>query len=186
MFLIVSLGMLILAAGDVGNVASAQPMSAEPIYAALKGAWVGSLEYRDYSNNSRVVLPTILDIRRPAGSAGLALHYIYDDGPTKVVQDAETVTVNPAAATYTVVSADGKETDSDSLVGIGPFLKAGAGELVRFGKGKENGKSVDVRTTLTVLPNSLIILKETRPLGGVYQFRDQYDLTRVKPASIGK
>lgn len=133
-----------------------------------------------------MVLPTILDIQRVKGIPSLALHYIYDDGPTKVAQDTETVTVDPAAATYTVVSEDGKETTKDSLVGAGALLKTHRGTLVRFGKGTENGKAVDVRTTLTVAADRLTILKETRPLAGTFQFRDQYTLRRVESIVMGK
>ena len=188
--LFMPLFVLILAAGGLSSPNPIKADPAQPIYAALNGAWVGALEYRDYSNNSRVVLPTILDIQQRAGTAELSLHYIYDDGPTKVVQDTEIVTVNVATATYTVVSDGGKQTDKDSLVGTAAFLKVGAGTLVRSGTGKENGKPVDVRTTMTISPGSLTILKETRVVGGAYQFRDQYQLVRVKPASsrasIGK
>ena len=160
--------------------------SAEPIYSALAGAWVGSLEYRDYSNNARVALPTILDIRKGKDGSLLVLHYIYDDGPTKVVQDNETVVIDPVAATYATVSADGKVTDKDALTGVDAFLKSRQGRLVRSGKGMESGKAVDVRTTLTVSRRSLTILKETRPVGGTFQFRDQYELVRVGPVTTGK
>ena len=175
-----------LMAGGTPLAQTPRGASAEPIYSALAGAWVGSLEYRDYSSNARVALPTILDVRKSKDSPSLVLHYIYDDGPTKVVQDSETVIIDPAAATYVTVSADGKATDRDVLAGADAFLKARQGRLVRSGKGIENGKSVDVRTTLTVSPRSLTILKETRPLGGTFQFRDQYNLVRVGPVTTGK
>ena len=171
---------LVLAVGG-----ATPPAPAGPIYSALAGAWVGSLEYRDYSSNGRVFLPTILDIRKTKGSPSLTLHYIYDDGPTKVVQDTETVVIDPATATYTTVSGDGKETTKEAVVGINAFLKSRQGRLIRHGAGKENGKPVEVQTTLTVSPTTLTILKETRPAGGVFQFRDQYTLTRVGPVTTG-
>lgn len=176
----------VLLAGGMPSTPVIQNSPAEPIYSALAGAWVGALEYRDYSSNARVFLPTILDIRKAKDRSFLFLHYIYDDGPTKVVQDNETVSVDTAAATYTTVSSDGKQTDKNSVAGVDAFLKAGHGRLVRSGMGKENGKTVDIRTTLTVFPDSLTILKETRPQGGEFQFRDQYKLMRVGPAATGK
>ncbi len=171
---------LVLAAGG-----TTPAVPAEPIYSALAGAWVGSLEYRDYSSNARVFLPTILDIRRSKGVSSLTLHYIYDDGPAKVVQDTETVVIDPAAATYTTVSGDGKETTKETVVGVGAFLKIHRGQLIRHGAGKESGKAVEVRTTLTVSSTMLTVLKETRPTGGAFQFRDQYTLTRVGPVTTG-
>lgn len=181
-----ALGALVLAAGGTPSVPPVRNTPAEPICSALAGAWVGALEYRDYSSNARVLLPTILGIREAKGGQALILHYIYDDGPTKVVQDNETVVIDPVAATYTTVSGDGKQTDKEGVVGIAAFLKTGRGKLVRSGAGKENGKAVDVRTTLTVSADSLIILKETRPPGGKFQFRDQYKKTRVGPVTVGK
>lgn len=177
---------LLLAVGGTSSAPLVQNASPEPIYTALTGAWVGALEYRHYSSNARVFLPTILDIRRVKNSPSLALHYIYDDGPAKVVQDNETVTIDPAMATYTIVSADGKETNKDTLMGGSAFRKSRRGRLVRLGKGEENGKAVDVRTTLTVSADSLTILKETGPPGGSLVFRDKYRLTRVGPVTTGK
>ena len=183
---LLALCMLVFAAGGTPLTQPFQNTPAEPIYSALAGAWVGALEYRDYSSSQRVLLPTILDIRKAKGSPSLALHYIYDDGPTKVVQDNETVAVDPVAATYTTASDDGKQKDKDSVVGLDAFLKAGWGSLVHSGKGTENGKAADICTMLTVSTDSLTILKETRPHGGEFQFRDQYKLTRVGPVTTGK
>ena len=170
----------VLAAGGIKA-----PAPAGPIYSALAGAWVGALEYRDYSSNARVFLPMILDIRRTKGAPSLTLHYIYDDGPTKVVQDTEIVAIDPSAAIYTTISGDGKETTKETIIGLEAFLKSRRGRLVRYGAGKESGKEVEVQTTLTVSPTTLTILRETRPSGGAFQFRDQYTLTRVGPATTG-
>lgn len=167
------------------SVPAGAPSVQEAAYKALAGAWVGALEYRDYSSNGRVTLPTILHIRMAKDAKSLTLHYIYDDGPTKVVEDFETVTIDPVANTYTTVSGDGKDTSTDTLAGPAKFASLGQGPLVRMGKGQENGKPVAVRTTLTITPRTLTILKETQAPGQPFLFRDQHTLTRVVPATTG-
>ena len=157
----------------------------DAVYKAMAGAWVGALEYRDYSSNGRVLLPMILHIRKAKDVKSLTLHYIYDDGPTKVVEDFETATIDSAASTYVTTSSDGKDVVTDTLTGLAGFAKTGQGQLVCMGKGQESGKLVSVRTTLTVAPTTLMILKETRLPGQPFLFRDQYTLTRVGPATTG-
>ncbi len=157
----------------------------EAAYKALTGAWVGALEYRDYSSNGRVTLPMILHIRGAKDAKSLTLHYIYDDGPTKVVEDFETVTIDPVAQTFTTVSGDGKDRSADTLTGLAKFALLRQGSLIRMGTGQENGKPVAVRTTVTITPRALTILKETQVPGQPFLFRDQYTLTRVAPATTG-
>ncbi len=167
------------------SVPAGAPSVQNAAYQALAGAWVGALEYRDYSSDGRVTLPMILHISRARDLNSLMLHYIYDDGLTKVVEDFETVTIDPVANTYTTVSLDGKDKNADTLAGLAKFASLGQGPLVRVGKGQENGKPVAVRTTLTITPRTLTILKETQAPGQPFLFRDQYTLTRVVPATTG-
>lgn len=183
---LVLLSVGVFSAGKVSLAQSAPARPAEPIYSALAGAWVGTLEYRDYSSNKRVFLPMILDIRRTKDGASLALHYIYDDGPTKVAQDNEVVTIDSLTGTYSTVPSDGKETVKEFVTGLNAALKMPQGQIVRMGTGTENSKPVDIRTTMTFSPRTLVILKETRSAGGIFQFRDRYTLTLAVPAVIGK
>ncbi len=169
----------------VPKAAAINPLS-EAAYTALAGAWVGALTYRDYSSNARVALPTILHVRKTNDGKSLTLHYIYDDGSTKVVQDFETVTIDPAAGTFVMVSGDKKETDTNTLTGLADFVKSGQGSLIRLGKSTENDKPVNVRTTMTFSPQTLTILKETQVSGQAFLFRDQYTLTRVAPVTTGQ
>lgn len=70
--------------------ASSQGAAApEPALAAVEGVWRGTLTYRDYSSPDKMVtLPTRLAVALSAPAA-LTLHYVYDDGPGKIVHAYE-------------------------------------------------------------------------------------------------
>ena len=80
---------------------------------ALTGNWTGVLEYRDYSepatSTKRVQLPTWLTIK-PTGSSQ-TWHYLYDDGPNKLVEETDTLSFDPSASTYTE-SDNGKPSET--------------------------------------------------------------------------
>ena len=73
----------------------APPQTQHDLNHALLGDWIGVLEYRDYSepatSTKRVQLPTWLTIA-PAGSSQ-TWHYLYDDGPSKTVEETDTIKV---------------------------------------------------------------------------------------------
>ena len=69
----------VLAAGGIKP-----PVPAEPIYSALAGAWVGALEYRNYSSNARVFLPTTLTILSETRLSGGAFQFRHQYTLTRV------------------------------------------------------------------------------------------------------
>ncbi|MDP9049927.1 MAG: hypothetical protein M3O31_04275 [Acidobacteriota bacterium] len=146
---------------------------------ALAGMWVGTLEYRDYSepaeSRKRVKLPTWLSVELAPG--GLRFRYTYDDGPTKVVTDEEVVRIDTLAAHYETLGADGKVADSYSIAGL-DALREGRGVLMLTGKGTENDATVDVRTTLRIGRNILEMTRETAAAGQPMSFRHAYTLVR--------
>jgi hypothetical protein len=150
---------------------------------SLTGNWTGVLEYRDYSepatSTKRVQLPTWLSIT-PANSAQ-TWHYLYDDGPTKTVEETDTITFDPTGSTYTE-SDNGKPPHTFKVTGY-PELRAGRGQLVFLGSGTENGKAAETRITLTIRRNLLTILEETRPAGSTdpFAFRHSFCFTRATP-----
>ncbi len=146
------------------------------ISAAMVGNWTGVLEYRDYQSDGRVKLPTWLEIKTEG--QGLRFHYIYDDGPAKVVDEMELVTVDGGKATYTVVSKPGEAGTVYAIAGL-EGLKSGRGKLILTGPGKENDRAVEVRTTLRITRNLLEILRETRLPGEEFKFRHAYTFTRA-------
>ena len=158
--------------------------SQQEISAAMIGLWAGTLEYRDYSepagSNKRVKLPTWLTISE-AGNA-LRFDYIYDDGPTKTVKESSLVHIDTALATYTDLDLSQKPQSTYKIAGLGE-IRQGRGVLTLTGPGLENGKPVEVRTTLRIGRNILEILRETALAGQPMAFRHSYTMVRtVNPA----
>jgi hypothetical protein len=152
---------------------------------ALVGDWVGVLEYRDYSepptSTKRVQLPTWLRI--VGNGQSLQWHYIYDDGPNKVVDETDTVIFDTSASTYSE-AANGKPPMVYKVTGY-ESLKDGRGVLFLAGTGTDNDKPSETRVTITIRRNLLEILEETRPAGSdvPMAFRHAFRFTRaVAPA----
>ncbi|GAC1658773.1 MAG: hypothetical protein NVS9B15_20720 [Acidobacteriaceae bacterium] len=153
---------------------------AADLTSALTGSWAGYLEYRDYSepptSPKRVQLPTWLTVT--PSPAGLTLHYIYDDGPNKVVEDVETVTIDSIAKTYTV-KQPAHPAQTFRIDGL-DRLHDGHGQLVLTGQGTDNDQPADLRETLTLRRNLIELLRESRAVGsnGPFVFRHMYRFTR--------
>ena len=155
---------------------------------SLTGSWTGVLEYRDYSEPAtsprRVQLPTWLTIT--TANSSQAWHYLYDDGPTKTVEETDTLSFDPAASSYTE-SDNGKPPHTFKVTGY-PELRAGKGQLILTGPGTDNDKPSETRITLTIRRNLLTILEETRPAGSSdpFAFRHSFCFTRATPPQPAK
>ncbi len=149
------------------------------IESLMIGSWVGTLEYRDFSDNSRERLGTLLRIFRDKSSGRLVLRYVYDDGPTKVVQDRDEVTVDAASGKYTVFDSTGKPNDMYSFSPPVAWNSKGKNSIVLSGRGTENGSAVEIRQTLKIEPDKLEILRESRLAGQPFAFRHEYRFNRV-------
>jgi hypothetical protein len=89
-----------LAVGLISNPASAlyDPKPRAPA-TLMEGEWVGSLTYADYADKSRrVTLPTKL-VGALQGPDRLSFHFIYDDGPSKIVHSYDDFTISLDAKT---------------------------------------------------------------------------------------
>jgi hypothetical protein len=150
------------------------------------GDWTGQLEYRDYRTDERVSLPTWLNVQVYQNAHTIALNYTYDDGPTKVVHEQTTLTLEAQSRTATVISLDDHTTSVYSVDGLDEFSKRNRGTLTLQGKGTENNKPVDVRITVALGRNLLTWRKETRAAGTTdeFKFRDGYTLTRAEAPRI--
>jgi hypothetical protein len=86
----------------------------------LFGDWVGVLEYRDYSepatSTKHVMLPTWLSIADAEPGKTLKWNYVYDDGPTKVVEEDDIVTFDPLASSFAEAD-DGKAAQVYKVTG---------------------------------------------------------------------
>jgi hypothetical protein len=150
---------------------------------ALIGEWTGVLEYRDYSepptSTKRVQLPTCLSIT-PSGDS-LSEHFIYDDGPTKTVEETDVITIDTASSTYSEVD-NGKPAQLYRVTGY-EKLKSGRGEIILSGTGTDANKPAETRITLTIRRNLLTWLEEVRPAGSSESFvyRHRFTFTRAVP-----
>lgn len=155
---------------------------ASTVYAGLTGDWVGQLQYRDFSSNERVFLPTWLSVQIQADGKSVQLAYTYDDGPNKTVKELSTLVLDATAGTATFASDREHSSETYKAEGLPEFARAGRGKLVLTGTGVENNKKVDVRITVVVRRNLYTYVKDTRLPGQEFQFRDGYTFTRKAPA----
>lgn len=169
------------------SIAAQSPIPAPQIQSelqqALLGDWTGVLDYRDYSepvtSTKRVQLPTWLTITISGTSQ--SWHYLYDDGPTKFVEETDIATFDPATSTYTE-SDNGKPSQTFRVNGYDK-LRGGHGQLVLTGSGTDNNQPAETRITLTLHRNLLTILEETRPANSTepFAFRHSFTFTRASP-----
>ena len=163
---------------SIAAIASQSSLPIDPT-AALTGSWVGTLEYRDYSDNSRVKLGTLLRISRPKGEDKLVFRYVYDDGPHKVIQEEDSIEVDLPKNTYKVTSGDGKETSNYSFVGSPKLSVKGYGSFILNGRATENNEAVEIRETFKIGESTLDILRESKLPGKPWLFRHQFIFKRV-------
>jgi len=90
--------------------------------AAIEGEWKGSLAYRDYGDPDRIVtLPTELFVTLGAPQE-LVMHYIYDDGPGKVVHSDESMRFDFEGGRVMWVSGVKERTESTGRIDGSPTL----------------------------------------------------------------
>jgi hypothetical protein len=153
---------------------------------SLAGRWVGVLEYRDYSepaaSTRRVDLPTWLTIF--ASGSSMRWNYVYDDGPNKVLEEADVVIFDSGSKSYSE-STNGKSPTTDQVDGY-DTLKDGRGVLVLHGRGRDNDLPSETRTTITIRRNLLELVEEVRSAGSsdAFAFRHLYRFTRALPPAV--
>jgi hypothetical protein len=153
---------------------------------SLTGDWVGVLEYRDYSepagSTKRVDLPTWLSITNSGKS--MTWKYTYDDGPSKVLEEIDSVLFDFSAKSYSE-SSNGKPASTYVVDGY-EGLKDGRGVLVLHGSGTDNDKPSETRVTMTIRRNLLEIVEEVRPTGSSdpFAFRHLFRFTRALPPAV--
>ncbi len=136
---------------------------------ALEGSWIGTLDYRDYGDDGRVVLSTRLEVD------GLGLSWSHDDGPGKTVLSEETWSFDPSGQNMTI--RDGKSLSTSRIV---EFRKSadGALTLVLDGAATENGAPVLSRSIITLDRGRLRLTQMTRTSGAPFLMRHSYEMRR--------
>jgi hypothetical protein len=147
----------------------------------LAGRWTGTLQYRDYETNEIVTVPTWLEVNVTADKRSLEFHYLYDDGPSKLVRETSRVTVDLDKNTFAVASEDGKDADVYQMAGADKLSLGGLGTFTMTGSGIENGKKVEIRIRIRLGRNDYHYVRETRLPGENFQTRDAYTFTRRNP-----
>lgn len=156
----------------------AQSVTPASIHSAITGHWIGTLEYKDYSNpNRRVTLPTILDAA-PRDEGGAALHFIYDDGPGKTVTGGDRFILSADARALDWTGVKEQSPEIFRVVSLLRNEDGGTIQLVAEREGQDDNKPATLRETITIGKTELTILKEVRPNGTDFSFRHVYHFTR--------
>jgi hypothetical protein len=134
----------------------------------LAGRWTGTLDYRDYGNNQRTMLPTILE------SNGLTLNWTFDDGHSKTVRSAETWTFDKSGQSLTI--EEDKDAETYRVAELRTSADGSVLTMVLDGSTTENGKKVTARLILTKNAMQLRFTKMTKQAGEPYLMRHSYEL----------
>jgi len=141
--------------------------AAATLSTALAGNWAGTLDYRDYGNDARVTLPTLM------AANGISLAWRFDDGPGKTVRSRQFWSVSPDGRVVTIAGERAEETLTVTELRRAP---GGAITLVADGRGEENGRKVLVREILTRDGPVLRITRMSRAPGQPFIMRHSYQL----------
>jgi hypothetical protein len=168
---------------------------------AFVGQWKGALEYRDFTSNERVTLPTELIVGPRELSEtntdinSLSFRYTFDDGPGKIVRSQTAVKFDAKANVYSAQAENngvmGKKRDEYKIVsGLDGFAGDAAASAPRtlqmLGTGEENGKAVDVRITISLLGDKLTWLRETREVRTASEAKDDKQVNRQESKQDSK
>jgi hypothetical protein len=156
---------------EVARAVSAGP--APVLSRMLAGDWTGTLDYRDFGHDRRVILPTRASVVGQGGEVRLSL--VFDDGPGKIVRTAETWSI---AGDSLTIAGEGAPQVFRILEnrGDGPGRDA---TLMAEGAGSENGVAVQVRILLARRGDRVSISRQSRTPRGLFLMRDAYDLRRT-------
>ncbi|MDE1149558.1 MAG: hypothetical protein PW843_23640 [Azospirillaceae bacterium] len=144
--------------------------------AALAGTWTGTLDYRDYGTDRRVILPTGLSV---TGGRVPALTFTFDDGPGKTVRSRETWSLDVGRRVW-CIAGDGPahcHRIVEYRSGPGPTDVT----LVAEGRGEENGRGVKLRLILARRGGTLSFSTQSAPDGQPLVMRHAYWLSVAPP-----
>ncbi len=149
------------------------PRPADPaaaLAAAVAGRWSGTLDYRDYGDDGRVVLPATLDV------TGLGFAWTFGDGPGKTVRSSEKWTIANDRGDI-VIRAGGSSTHA-RIVAFDRDAKGDA-TIVIDGDARENGRSMRSRMILSRDGDSLRLTRMTHSAGEPFLMRHSYEMRRL-------
>lgn len=158
--------------------AASAALDATQLFRAISGGWRGTLEYRDFTSDRRVTLPTTLEANLVGDGKSVQMSFTYDDGPGKTVRDGYSLSVDLNEA----ILSKSKDNDDDRfrIISAASLEKPAPFTWTLWGRGTENGEAVDVKETLTVTRTHLTLLRETKAKDGDFAFRHAYRFTRAR------
>lgn len=136
---------------------------------ALVGDWSGTLDYRDYRDDTRETLRTVMQ------SDGQSLAWTFDDGPAKTVRSTEVWALDPAGKTVSI-SSGSKQLGLWNVVEARSSADGSSLTIVLDGATEENGRALIARKTLTRDGSRLRITTQTRAVGEPFMMRNSHDL----------
>jgi hypothetical protein len=150
--------------------------AAPSAFTPFAGQWQGVLEYQDYQSPARIKIPVTLEVI-PSSVSQAAWNFDYDDFG-RTVLSLETHTW--LDGTYRVTTEGESEIQVYQSDDFAALLERGSGQAVLFGSEMDNGKTVRIRRTITLEPNSLVTLKEVETEKDTFSFRNQSTYSRVE------
>ena len=159
------------------------PQRASALHLGLSGHWSGALGYRDYRTNELFEIPVTTTITTPGDGATQVRQSLFDDGPDKPVWITTVRLDDVAAGTSTSASfrvGNAPELSTQS-VAVSTFTDATHWTLIYSETGEDDDQPAEIRITETRDGDTLLEVKEVRPVGAddtAWRFRNQTRLTR--------
>jgi hypothetical protein len=147
--------------------------------AALEGTWRGTLQYRDYQPPfGKVSLPTQLYAALLSPNE-LALHYVYDDGPGKIIHSYDRLKIDLPVKVVTFTAAKAGDIIVANVVSSATVK--GALEIIAEVETMKQKIKFTMRYTLRLSATEIEILKEESDAAaaGKFEFRSKYGFTRA-------
>jgi hypothetical protein len=164
--------------------AAAAPSAAE-LQGALAGSWKGALGYRDYQDNKLYELPVQTQVTAIGDGVSVLRVSTFDDGPSVgAVQITSASLFDPAAGTVTSATLrKGRPVEvSTEAVRLSAYRDPLHWTLVYESVAEDDDQPADIRVTETRDGDSLMSVKDVRPVGAddsAWRFRNQTRLTRL-------
>jgi hypothetical protein len=137
------------------------------------GSWKGTLTYRDYQNPDKmVVLPTRLAVSM-IGPDELALYYVFDDGPGKIVYSYERMLFRGPAAELVWISGSNKPAPSTYRITAATI--ADRTSKISFEKAADSGLD---RYAFEISPRAWTLSKVEVKSSGAEALRSRYELIK--------
>jgi hypothetical protein len=165
------LGMIALA--GLPRLALAADPAPDAVLSAIQGNWGGSLQYKDFSAPDKLVtLPTKLSITLTAPDE-IAMHYVYDDGPTRTVYAYERMRFDKDQVLW---KGGTRDKPMEMTWQVARTVPSGASRLVVMERNRSEGKKD--RLSFELSANALIFSKDEIGADGQASFRNKYTFKR--------